>query len=152
MDEHGQQAAGSLEFEKDASVTRSVVGAVRARDVHLTQAMAGLVAADGNLSILNGGCGPVLANGGVTIRNGGCGPLIANGDVSIQQGGTQSIMAAGAATVGPSAWVGLVVSPKVTVEDGGRVLMSTRQAAAFGAVAGAVAGLLSLAVRARRAR
>ena len=152
MDEQGQHAAGSLEFEKDASVTRSVVGAVRARDVHLTQAMAGLVAADGNVSILNGGCGPVLANGGVTLRNGGCGPLIANGDVSIEQGGTQSVMAAGGATIGPSAWVGLVVSPKVTVEDGGKVLMSTRQAAAFGATVGLVVALLTRMVRRPRAR
>jgi hypothetical protein len=44
---------------------------VRARDVRLEEAAAGFVAADGDLSILNGGCGPVIANGGVTIRNGG---------------------------------------------------------------------------------
>ena len=147
MDEYSERAASSLEFDKDASVERSLIGFVRARDVHLHQAAAGPVAAGGNLSILQGGCGPVIANGSVTIRQGGCGPLIANGDVSIEQGGTQSVIAAGGATLGDHAYVGLVLSPKVTVEDGGRVLMSTPQALAFGAAAGLVFALLSRLVR-----
>jgi len=142
MDELGRSAAKALEFESDAHVTNSLVGLVKARDVHLTDAGAGFVAADGNFSILNGGCGPVIANGGVTIRNGGCGPMIANGDVSIEHGGAQSILAAGSATIGPKAFVGLVASPKVTVEDGGKVLMGPRQALLFGAAAGVVGALL----------
>lgn len=132
MNEQGG-VAGAMEFQSDATVTRSIVGLVKARDVHLTGSGAGLVAADGNFSILNGGCGPVLANGAVTIRNGGCGPLIANGDVSIENGGTQAILAAGEATIGPRAFVGIVVSPKITVADGGRVLMSSPMALAAGA-------------------
>ncbi len=143
MDEMGQGVARSLEFESDATVTNSMVGLVKARDVHLTNAGAGFVAAAGNFSILNGGCGPVIANGGVTIRNGGCGPMVANGDVSIEYGGTQSILAAGGATIGQRAFVGLVVSPKITVEEGGKVLMTPRQALLFGAVAGLSGALLS---------
>jgi len=73
MDDMDHGVAKSLEFETDANVTNSLVGLVKARDVHLTDAGAGFVAAEGNFSILNGGCGPVIANGGVTIRNGGCG-------------------------------------------------------------------------------
>jgi hypothetical protein len=147
MEEYSDRAASSLEFEKDASVERSLVGFVRARDVHLHQAVAGPIAAGGNLSILQGGCGPVIANGAVTIRQGGCGPTIANGDVSIEQGGTQSIVAAGGATIGDHAYVGLVLSPKVTVEEGGRVLMSTPQALAFGAAVGLVFALISRVTR-----
>jgi hypothetical protein len=147
MDELGRSAAKALEFESDASVTNSLVGLVKARDVHLTGAAAGFVAADGNFSILNGGCGPVIANGGVTIRNGGCGPMIANGDVSIEYGGTQSILAAGGATIGPRAFVGLVVSPRVTVEDGGKVLITPRQAVLFGAAVGVAGALLSRLIR-----
>jgi hypothetical protein len=147
MEEYSDRAASSLEFEKDASVERSLVGFVRARDVHLHQAVAGPIAAGGNLSILQGGCGPVIANGAVTIRQGGCGPTIANGDVSIEQGGTQSIVAAGGATIGDHAYVGLVLSPKVTVEEGGKVLMSTPQALAFGAAVGLVFALISRVTR-----
>lgn len=142
MDEYNERAASALEFEEDVRVERSLVGVLRARDVHLHQAGAGPIAASGSISILQGGCGPVIANGGVTIRQGGCGPMIVNGDVSIEQGGTQSIIAAGGATIGDHAYVGLVLSPKVTVEDGAKVLMSTPQALAFGAGVGATMALL----------
>ena len=97
MDDRGQGSAAAVEFPSDANVTRSIVGLVKARDVHLTGSAAGFVAADGNFSILNGGAGPVLANGSVTIRNGGCGPLVANGDVSIENGGSQVVVASGGA-------------------------------------------------------
>ena len=137
-----RRVTGSLEFESDTNVRNAFVGLVKARDVHLRGAAAGFVAAEGDLSIQNAGCGPVIANGGVTIRNGGCGPMIANGDVSIENGGTQGIMAAGSATIGPRAVVGFVLSPKVTVEDGGKVVMGPSQAALFGATAGVVGALL----------
>lgn len=142
MDEYSEQAASALEFEEDVRVERSLVGVMRARDVHLHQAAAGPIAASGSLSILQGGCGPVIANGHVTIRQGGCGPLIANGDVSIEQGGSQSIIAAGGATLGERSFVGLVLSPKVTVEDGARVMFNTPQALAFGATLGVAIGVL----------
>ena len=147
MDERGQGSAAAIEFPSDANVTKSVVGFVKARDVHLTGSGAGFVAADGNFSILNGGCGPVLANGSVTIRNGGCGPLVANGDVSIENGGTQLVVASGGARIGPRAFVGVVVSPSVTVEDGGRVMTASPLALAAGAGVGLVVALISRLVR-----
>jgi len=147
MEEYSERAASALEFERDASVDKSLVGMIRARDLHLTQSAAGPAVVGGNLSILQGGCGPVIANGGVTIRQGGCGSLIANGDVSIEQGGTQSVIAAGGATLGDRAFVGVVLSPKVTVEEGGKVLLNTPQAIALGAVAGVVFALVSRLVR-----
>jgi hypothetical protein len=146
MNEQGGLAR-SVEFQSDANVTRSIVGLVKARDVHLTGSGAGLVAAGANFSILNGGCGPVVANGAVTIRNGGCGPLIANGDVSIENGGTQAVLAAGEATIGPNAFVGIVVSPRVAVEDGARVFMSSPLALVAGAVAGVAVTVLTRWIR-----
>jgi hypothetical protein len=146
MNEQGG-VAGAVEFQSDANVTKSIVGLVKARDVHLTGSGAGLVAAGGNFSILNGGCGPVVANGAVTIRNGGCGPLIANGAVSIENGGTQAVLAAGEVTVGPNAFVGIVVSPKVEVADGARVLMSSPLALAAGAAAGVAVSVLTRWIR-----
>jgi hypothetical protein len=38
----------------------------------------------------------------------------------------------------------MVVAPKVTIDEGARVLMTTSQAAAFGAALGALLGLLAL--------
>jgi hypothetical protein len=147
MDDQGRNVARALEFESDANVTRSVIGALKARDVHLTNAGAGLVAAQGSFSILNGGAGPVLANGPVTIRNGGCGPLIANGDVSIENGGTQTVLAAGGARIGSRAFVGAVLSPRVTIEDGAKVLLNSQQAVAFGAAAGIVYAVVRRLIR-----
>jgi hypothetical protein len=72
------------------------------------------------------------------------------GSLSIQQGGTQSVLAAGNATIARGAFVGLVASPKVTVEDGGRVLVGTPFAFAAGAALGAVVGMV--ASRRRRSR
>jgi hypothetical protein len=148
MDEQEHDPAASPGFDSDAQdVSRRFVGLVKAHDVHLTGSAAGLVAAGGNLSILNGGCGPVLTRGGLTIRNGGCGPVIAKGDASIENGGTQAILAAGGATIGRHAFVGVVASPKVTIEEGGRVLLSSPMSVAVGAGIGFVVVLLSRLMR-----
>ena len=125
MDEHDRAVLASVEFDSDAQLAKSVVGLVKARDVHLTESQAGFVMAGGNFSILNGGCGPVMANGGLTIRNGGCGPVMANGDVSIENGGAGALLAAGGARIGPNGTIGLVVSPRVTLEEGARVVLSS---------------------------
>jgi len=145
MDEQGRSAAAAP--GSDTDVTRKLVGVVRAHDVHLNGSAAGLVAAGGNLSILNGGCGPVLTNGNVTIRNGGCGPVIAKGDVSIERGGSQAIFGAGGARIGRNAFVGVVASPKVTIEDGGRVLLDSPKAIALGAGVGLGVALLARLMR-----
>jgi hypothetical protein len=147
MDDKGNRPASEPGGASDGDVTGRFVGLVKADDLHLTRSVAVLVATRGNLSILNGGCGPVLTNGGVTIRNGGCGPVLAKGDVSIQNGGTQAIVAAGGATIGRSAFVGVVASPKVTIEEGGRVLLSSPMAIAVGAGIGLGVALLSRLMR-----
>ena len=148
MDEGGHASAVTPELEPDAQhVSRSFVGLLKARDVRLTGSAAGFVAAGGNLSVLNGGCGPVLTGGSITIRNGGCGPVIAQGDASIENGGTQAILAAGSAKIGRKAFVGLVASPKVTIEQGGRVLLSSPMSLAVGVGIGSVVVLLSRLMR-----
>jgi len=143
MEEYSERAAGLIESELDANVTKCLIGAVKARDVRLAQSGAGPVVAGGNVSIHQGGCGPVMAAGDVSIHQGGCGPMIVGGSVSIEQGGAQSVIARGAVTLRDRSGVGFVLSPRVTVEEGGRVLMSTPQAAAFGAVLGLVIALFA---------
>lgn len=147
MDEQGRGSAAPSSGSDRSEVTKGLVGVVKAHDVHLQGSAAGLVAAAGDLSILNGGCGPVLTNGSVTIRNGGCGPVLAKGAASIEYGGTQAILAAGGATIGRNAFVGVVASPRVTIEDGGRVLLSSPAAIAVGAGVGLGVALLSRLIR-----
>jgi hypothetical protein len=140
-----EDGASRLEEESNTDLRWTAVGLLKAREVNLNGSAAGLAALGGNLTIHNGGCGPVLAKGDVKIRYGGCGPVIAGGDVSIEYGATQSVLAAGSATIGPRGFAGFVVSPRVMVEDGGKVLLSSRQAIAFGAAAGIAWALLSCA-------
>lgn len=145
MSEHEEsgRVVGTLEAAGDVTLHRSLVGVLSAHNVRLEQAAAGPMMTSGDVSIQQGGCGPVLCSGDVSIHQGGCGSVLARGNVSIRQGGTQSVLA-GDATIGSGAFVGLVVSPKVTVEEGARVLMSTPQAAAFGAAVGGLIGLFLL--------
>jgi hypothetical protein len=56
---------------------------------------------------------------------------------------------AGEAHLGTGSFVGAVVSPNVTLEEGARVMMTTPQAAAFGAAFGAIVGLFVLRRRRR---
>jgi hypothetical protein len=148
MDERGHGSAVTPAIEPDAEhVSRKFVGLVKAQDVRLTGSAAGFVAAGGDLSILNGGCGPVLTRGSISIQNGGCGPVIAKGGASIENGGTQAILAAGGATIGRKAFVGVVASPKVTIEPGGRVLLGSPVSIAVGAAIGFVVVMLSRLIR-----
>ena len=147
MSGEGHDPAGTGSESDLHEVKGRLVGVVKAREVSLTGSAAGLVAANGDLSILNGGCGPVLTGGSLTIRNGGCGPVIARGDASIENGGTQAILAAGGATIGRHAFVGIVASPKVTIEEGGRVLLDRPLAIAVGAGIGLGVVLLSRLMR-----
>ncbi len=62
-----------------------------------------------------------------------------------------SALVAGPATIGSGAFVGLVASPKVTVEKGARVLIGTPGAFAAGAAVGALVAMVA-ARRRRRSR
>jgi hypothetical protein len=143
MTEDGRRMVGTLAAVGDVSLERSLVGALSAHNVRFERSIGGPVIASGDVTVEQGGCGPVLCAGNVSFHQAGCGPVLARGDVSFHQGGTQSVLAR-SASVGSGAFVGLVISPKVTIAEGARVLMSTRQAAALGAAAGALIGLFLL--------
>ena len=150
MSEHMEtrRVVGAIEAAGDVRVERAVVGALSAHNVHLEMAGAGPVLASGDVTLERAGCGPVLCAGDMTITQGGCGPVLAKGAVSITQGGTQSVIA-GEVHLGHGSFVGLVASPRVTIADGARVLMSTQQAAAFGAAVGTLVGAALLFRRKR---
>jgi hypothetical protein len=136
----------------EVHIEKALVGLVRGHDVQIRFAGAGPVAARGDVSIMNGGCGPVATAGDLSIENGGCGPVLAAGNVSITNGGTQGVISLGEATLGPRTFVGAVVSPRVTIQDGARVLMTTKQALVFGGMVGTIIGLATLLRGSRNGR
>ena len=86
----------------------------------------------------------------VDIRDSAVGAAAASRDLFLTNGGAQTILAAGGATLGEGSFVAFVLSPKVTVEPGARVLCSTPQALAFGAVVSAA--ILAVTRMVRRGR
>jgi hypothetical protein len=131
-------------------VERRLVGAVRGEEVDIRDSVVGAAASSRDLLLTNGGAGALAAKGNLTITNGGGGPMAVGGNVSITNGGAQTIVAAGSATLGERSFVAFVLSPKVTVESGARVLCSTPQALAFGAVVSAAILAAAQLVRRRR--
>lgn len=130
-------------------VQRRVVGAVRGEEVDVRTSVVGAAASSNDLFLTDGGAGALAAKGNLTITNGGGGPMLIGGDVSITNGGAQTIVAAGGARLGERSFVAFVLSPSVTVEPGGKVLCSTPQALAFGAVVSLAALTVAALLRGR---
>jgi len=155
--EMGNELTKGHVTNEGADVERTFVAFVRADEVNLQQGGAGVIASGGGVSVYQGGSGPVLANGPVSYTQGGSGPVLANGDVSFHQGGSSAVLALGdaslqrswvgavanlrAVAIGDRSRVGIVLAPHVTVEDGGRVVATTRSALAFGAALGVAVGV-----------
>ena len=149
-----------------ATVRQALAGVVQGDHVNVQQAATLLtLAGKGGVTFTQAGSGPVIANGPVTITQGGTGPLLTLGEVSVTQGGAGyfvtlrgasldrswigALASFGRTTVGAKSRVGVVISPRVVVEEGGKVAVSTPQALAFGAGFGLVAGgIIALVVRA----
>ncbi|HEY5860909.1 MAG TPA: hypothetical protein VIX62_11540 [Actinomycetota bacterium] len=136
-------------MDERVSVQQGVVGAVSAGSVDIRNAGIGAVAGH-DVSITNGGTGAIAAAGDVNITNGGSGPIAALGSISITNGGAQTIATIGGATLHERSFVAFVLAPKVTIEDGARVFMTTRQAMAAGAAFAVVLGVLTRRSRRRR--
>ena len=137
-------------MQEHMQIERGFVGAARGEEVDIRDSAVGAAAASRDLFLTNGGAGAIAAAGNLTITNGGGGPMAIGGNVSITNGGAQTILAGGGVTLGEHSFVGVVLSPKVTVEAGARVLCSTPQALAFGAVVSAT--ILAVARMVRRGR
>ena len=79
-------------------IERSAVGVVRGKDVEIGMAGVGLVLADGDVALTQGGGRAFVAGGDLRIHQGGGGTLVAAGDASISQGGAGSRHPSPAAT------------------------------------------------------
>jgi len=126
----------------------AVAGVLSQGDVSISKAGAQTIVGGGNLRLEQGGGGRILAGGDVSIQQGGAGTLVSLGSVSIQQGGAVLALAR-RVEVGDGSFIGLALTPSLTVQPGGRVLLGLREAAIVGAVAGLVIGGIAAAVRNR---
>lgn len=147
----GQSAVGVVRAER-VSLGQSGVGAVFAGgDVDLAQAGGRTFVAAGDLRIRKGGGGMFLAGGNAEIREGGVGTLVALGDTTIERGGT-GVAFTRSLELRDGAFLGFAITPRVTVQPGGRVLIGLRAAGLAGAAAGLVLGAVLLLARRISAR
>lgn len=114
---------------------------VRGEEVHVQQAGGIVYAARGDLSLTQGGGSMLIAGGDLSIREGGGNILACGGNLSVHQGG-------GAIAAAPSielrqSYVGVALGASISVEEGSRVLLGTREAAVAGLAAGLGCFLLS---------
>jgi hypothetical protein len=76
--------------------------------------------------------------------------LVAGGGAEITQGGAGTVVSLGGVRISRG-FVGVALSPQVTVEDGGKVIAGPREVAIGAAVAGVAIGLVLVAARLRAA-
>jgi hypothetical protein len=103
-------------------------------------AVLGVVSGD-DVDVRQSGVGAVFAKHDISFSGGAsCFPVVAGSAVRFEQGGACGAIAGHEVTVGRGGFLGFAFAPKVVVDDGGRVLMTTKQAAVFGLTV--AAGLL----------
>jgi hypothetical protein len=79
------------------------------------------------------------------LKDGLAGILTVGGNTQIEEGG--SLLTVSREVTSRNGFLGLVISQQVNLEEGSKVLLSTKQAAAFGAAFGVTFALLRLLLR-----
>ena len=109
-------------------------------DMTLRESGSLAIVAGGNADINEGGAGLLIAGGDVTLSNGGAGNLLVGGSAELSEASAGQLVAMEANVSGGR--IGLLVAGRANLEQS-EVLLTTQQAAVFGAVAGLVLFLLS---------
>ena len=129
----------------DESTTKDFSGGFAASvqtesNVDVREAGALAIVAGGDATITQGGAGICVIGGDVTMNQAGVGKMLAGGRVEVTEGGVGQLLALEAEVT--DSRVVMVIGGKVTLERS-EVMLTTAQAAALGAAAGAVLFLLS---------
>ena len=134
----------------EATISDSFVGVVRAAgDANIENSIASAIVAGGNTHIDNSVSSAVVAGGNIDFQDGGGLVMIAGGNIDIRDGGAGLINCA-QATI-ENGTVGVLLSGQVTLGDNVRVMMTQKEALAFGAGFGlVVAAVIGLILRRRR--
>jgi hypothetical protein len=106
------------------------------------------MAAGGDMSVSNGGAWAMAVGGALELTNGGSIVMAVGNGAKITNGGAVVLNAVDTASV-QNGFVGVLLTRQANISENSRVLMSTTQAAAFGAVLGAVFAVFSWLLRRR---
>lgn len=140
----------------EVNLERGAAALIRAEEVELEGAGAVAIMASDKVEIEGGGAQWIIAGETVSVSRGGAAAMICGGDMTVNTGGGSMLVAGGnmtlnnaggAALVAGKAtlhggYVGICIAAKTSLAEGARVLLTTRQAAAFGAALGLTLALL----------
>ena len=140
--------AGHLEAE-EATVNQSLVGSINAKDkVTVVKSVAGGIAAGSDAEVYQSGCGGMAVGHDATIQSGAVLALTVGGDANVQSGGSAVVVCRNANL--ENSVIGVLFTPQAALGKDVKVLMTSTQAAAFGAAFALVAGIFGLITRRRR--
>jgi hypothetical protein len=155
MEDQTEQVSGFMSQVSGANVQfgPGFAGMVTAEGA-LTMERAGalVVRAGENMEMSYGGATALVAGGDMHVEQGGGQVLVVGGDLDIHTGGAQFAIAGGEVNATHST-LGLVFARQVTVSEDSKVLFNTPQAVVFGLAFGAAYALMNrLFFRRRRRR
>lgn len=157
MDEHDQEMRMEYEGGPDGIVTpdpthveaQAVKNIAAQGDVFMIRSAALTARAEKNMEVTNSFCSACVAGGNMVLERSGSSALVAGGNVEFTQGGAQVVVAGKDVNV-HNGFVGLAVAQQVVLGDGGRVLLNTPQAIAFGAAFGTFLAVFSYLLRRKK--
>lgn len=140
--------AAHLEAE-EATVNQSLVGTINAKEkVTVVKSAALGIAAGSDAEVYQSGCAGMAVGHDATIQSGAVVALTVGGDANVQSGGS-AVMVCRNANLENSV-IGILCTSQAALGPDVKVMMTSKQAIAFGAAFGLVAGIFGLITRRRR--
>ena len=146
---NGDKATTTLDenVRDETRIERRFAAVLKADRASLRNAGAGIVFAAHDVSVERAGARDIIAGGDATIRQGGGAFIAALGRIDIDRGGA-GMIAAGNVSVGRGAIVGLAITPRLKVAEGGKLLGGP--VAGIAALSGVALGIVIGAIASRR--
>jgi hypothetical protein len=91
----------------------------------IERAGARTIVSGGDTEVSQGGAAMILSAGSTTISRGGAGTIASLGSIDLEQSGG-ALLVGKEASVGRNGFVAVAMAPRLTVQEGGRVLLEGR--------------------------
>jgi hypothetical protein len=142
----GPGMAGTVSAGEDITISKGGALVVSVgRDAAIEEGGAMAIPVGRDLRLSNGGAMIMPIGGNAEIVNGGASLMPIGGNLEMTNGGAGVMMSD--QVTARNSFLGVVISGNVSLEEGSKILLDTKRAAAFGAAFGAVFALLSLLFR-----
>ncbi len=142
----GPGVAQTINVQENASITKSGALSIQVgKDLTMADAGALAIPVGGDLEMTNGGALVMPVGGSAEINSAVAGIMPVGGNAELTD--SIGVLSMSNEVTAKDSFLGVVISRQANIAEGSRVLLNTKQAAVFGAAAGAVFALLSWLLR-----